>query len=65
MGQVGDTPTPDQWFKALPIITQYWFGATMVITLSVNFNIISAYQVRIVCFVDDNIPCLVSGTQLT
>jgi Derlin-2/3 len=45
MGQVGDTPGPSEMFKALPIITQYWFGATLAITLSVNFNIISAYQV--------------------
>lgn len=34
-----------QWFKSLPIITQYWFGATLLVTLSVNFKIISVYQV--------------------
>lgn len=39
------TPCLQQWFKSLPIITRYWFGATMVVTLSVNFNIISAYQI--------------------
>jgi Derlin-2/3 len=44
-GEVGDIPGPDAWFKALPIVTQYWFGATIVITLSVNFGIIDAYQI--------------------
>ncbi|KAL3916828.1 MAG: hypothetical protein SGARI_007870 [Bacillariaceae sp.] len=45
MANPGDTPGPAEMFKALPIITQYWFGATLAITLSVNFSIISAYQV--------------------
>jgi Derlin-2/3 len=44
-GGVGVPQGPDQWFKALPIITQYWFGATMLVTLSVNFQILSGYQV--------------------
>ncbi|KAG7343414.1 Der1-like family protein [Nitzschia inconspicua] len=44
-GGVGDTPGPDAWFKSLPIVTQYWFGATMVITLSTNFGIINPYQI--------------------
>jgi Derlin-2/3 len=41
---VGDAAGPDQWFKALPIVTQYWFGATMVITLGGNFGIVSPMQ---------------------
>mmetsp|Transcript_110533 Transcript_110533/g.165460 ORF Transcript_110533/g.165460 Transcript_110533/m.165460 type:complete len:282 (+) Transcript_110533:109-954(+) len=44
-GGVGDTPGPDQWFKALPFVTRCWFGATIVLTLSVNFGIISPYQI--------------------
>ena len=32
-------------FNALPIITRYWFGVTMMVTLSVNFGILSAYQI--------------------
>lgn len=44
-GGVGDTPGPDAWFKALPIVTQYWFGATIVVTLSVNFGVIDAYKI--------------------
>ena len=32
-------------FNALPIITRYWFGATMIVTLSVNFGILSPYQI--------------------
>lgn len=34
-----------QWFKSLPIVTRYWFGATMLVTLTVNFQVISAYQI--------------------
>lgn len=34
-----------QWFKSLPIITRYWFGATLLVTLSVNFKVISAFQI--------------------
>lgn len=44
-GQVGDTPGPADMFNALPIITRYWFGLTMMITLSVNFGIITPYQI--------------------
>lgn len=44
-GQVGDTPTPADYFHALPIITRCWFGATMVMTLSVNFGIVDGYHV--------------------
>jgi len=45
MGQVGDNPGPADMFNALPIITRYWFGATMLITLSVNFGILSGHQI--------------------
>mmetsp|Transcript_9991 Transcript_9991/g.13188 ORF Transcript_9991/g.13188 Transcript_9991/m.13188 type:complete len:280 (+) Transcript_9991:163-1002(+) len=45
IGGVGDAQGPDSWFKALPIITRYWFGASLVITLAVNFQIISTYSV--------------------
>ena len=41
---VADAAGPDQWFRALPIVTQYWFGATMVCTLAGNFGIISPMQ---------------------
>jgi len=44
-GGVNGPAGPDQWFKSLPIITQYWFGAAMLVTLSVNFQIISVYKV--------------------
>eukprot|EP00934_Nitzschia_sp_Nitz4_P008205 Nitzschia sp. Nitz4//scaffold166_size90379//53058//53952//NITZ4_005062-RA/size90379-augustus-gene-0.14-mRNA-1//-1//CDS//3329538211//8195//frame0 len=40
---VGDAAGPDQWFKSLPIITQYWFGATGVVTLAANFGIVNPY----------------------
>ena len=30
-----------QWFRSLPIITQYWFGLALVITLSGNLGIVS------------------------
>lgn len=45
MGGVGDPQGPDEWFKALPIVTRYWFGATLLVTLSVNFQIISPYKI--------------------
>jgi Der1-like family len=31
---------PAEWFQSLPIVTKYWFGATMVLTLSANFGVI-------------------------
>jgi len=45
MGGVGDPQGPDEWFKSLPLVTKYWFGATLLVTLSVNFQIISAYKI--------------------
>mmetsp|Transcript_14036 Transcript_14036/g.39316 ORF Transcript_14036/g.39316 Transcript_14036/m.39316 type:complete len:282 (-) Transcript_14036:890-1735(-) len=44
LGRVGDNPGPADMFNALPIITRAWFGATIMVTLSVNFKIISGYQ---------------------
>mmetsp|Transcript_11311 Transcript_11311/g.27239 ORF Transcript_11311/g.27239 Transcript_11311/m.27239 type:complete len:291 (+) Transcript_11311:107-979(+) len=44
-GGVGDPQGPDDWFKSLPIVTRYWFGATMLVTLTVNFQIISPYKI--------------------
>lgn len=41
---VADAAGPDQWFRALPIVTQYWFGSTMVLTLAGNFGIFSPMQ---------------------
>jgi Der1-like family len=35
---------PTQWFQSLPIITQYWFGATVVLTLAGNFKVIDMMQ---------------------
>jgi len=44
-GQVGGNPSPADYFKELPIITRCWFGATMVLTLSVNFGILGSSHV--------------------
>lgn len=41
---VGEAAGPDQWFKALPVVTQYWFGAALVVTLAGNFGIVSPMQ---------------------
>jgi hypothetical protein len=27
---VGDANGPQQWFESLPLVTKYWFGATIV-----------------------------------
>lgn len=43
-GQVGGTPTPADMFNQLPIITRWWLGASIILTLSVNFNIVSPYH---------------------
>jgi len=41
----GDEPghTPS-WIDSLPIITKYWFGSTLVITLLANFGVIPVYH---------------------
>lgn len=41
---VGEAPGPEQWFHSLPLVTKYWFGATVVLTLAGNFQIVSPYQ---------------------
>jgi Derlin-2/3 len=41
---VADAAGPDQWFKSLPVVTRYWFGATIAVTLAANFEIISSGQ---------------------
>eukprot|EP00536_Pseudo-nitzschia_multiseries_P017985 jgi/Psemu1/293290/fgenesh1_pg.2009_\ len=45
MGGVGDNPGPADMFNALPIITRGWFGAAILVTLSVNFGIISPFHI--------------------
>jgi Derlin-2/3 len=42
---VGDPAGPDEWFKSLPFVTQYWFGATILVTFSVNMGVFSSYQI--------------------
>lgn len=38
---VGEVQGPDAWFRDLPVLTRYWFGGSLFITLAVNFGIIS------------------------
>ena len=40
-----DDTSPDSWFKRLPTITRNWFGASVVLTLSVNFGLIDYYTI--------------------
>mmetsp|Transcript_19028 Transcript_19028/g.39080 ORF Transcript_19028/g.39080 Transcript_19028/m.39080 type:complete len:279 (+) Transcript_19028:188-1024(+) len=42
--EVGGNPTPADMFKALPVVTRYWFGATLVVTASASFKIINPIQ---------------------
>ena len=37
-------PGASEWFRSLPVITQYWFGGTVMCTLAGNFGIISPMQ---------------------
>lgn len=39
MNNVGGGPR--EWFQSLPIVTQYWFGVTIVLTLAGNFKVVS------------------------
>mmetsp|Transcript_34087 Transcript_34087/g.78615 ORF Transcript_34087/g.78615 Transcript_34087/m.78615 type:complete len:323 (-) Transcript_34087:537-1505(-) len=32
---------PQEWFQALPIITRYWFGTTLLLTLAGNLGVVS------------------------
>jgi len=42
IGGMGDQPSgPEVWFKALPLVTRFWFGGAMVTTLAGNLGIIS------------------------
>ena len=42
---INDPPGPDAWFRNLPIVTRFWLGGSMVVTLGVNFGIISGYLI--------------------
>lgn len=41
---VADAAGPEQWFKSLPIVTQYWLGATAIVTIASNFGILPVKQ---------------------
>jgi Derlin-2/3 len=41
---VNDGPGATEWFRSLPVITQYWFGGTIICTLAGNFGVISPSQ---------------------
>lgn len=43
-GEFGASPSISDMFRALPIVTRCWFGASIIVTLSANFSIISIYQ---------------------
>jgi Der1-like family len=42
--QVGDATRPEQWFRSLPIITRYWFGAVVAVTLAANVGVVRPSQ---------------------
>lgn len=44
IGGVGDAIGPEAWFRSLPIITQYWFGAVAAVTLATNFGLFDVKQ---------------------
>lgn len=41
VNQIDDTGGPQAWFKALPLVTRYWFGAALFATCAGNFGFIS------------------------
>jgi Derlin-2/3 len=43
-GQVGGQATPADMFRELPVITRWWLGASLILTLCVNLNIVNAYH---------------------
>lgn len=45
---IGDQAGPDAWFRALPVVTRYWFGGSIFCTLAVNFEIISGHLIPFV-----------------
>lgn len=49
---INEVRGPDAWFKDLPVVTRYWFGASLVTTVAVNFEVISPHLIP---FVWDNI----------
>jgi len=48
VGGVGDQVGPESWFRSLPIITRYWFGTSLAITLAGNFNLVNPHQLMFV-----------------
>lgn len=32
------------WFKALPIVTRYWFGLALIVTVSGNLGVVSPWK---------------------
>ena len=44
-GGNANPPGPDAWFKSLPLVTQYWFGGTVALTLAVNFDVIPGMKI--------------------
>ena len=42
---IGDVQGPDAWFRDLPVVTRYWFGSALFVTLAVNFGIISGHLI--------------------
>lgn len=37
---VNDGANISDWFRSIPIVTQYWFGATMALTFAGNIGIV-------------------------
>lgn len=44
VGGVGDAVGPEAWFRSLPIITRYYFGSAVLVTLGANFGLIKPNQ---------------------
>jgi len=40
-----NNPSPTDYFHALPMVTKAWWGATAILTLSVNFGVVDGYHV--------------------
>jgi hypothetical protein len=45
-GRTGDAVGPEQWFRSLPVITQYWFGSVVTLTLAGNFGVVNTYHLH-------------------
>jgi len=50
--QIDDTGGPQAWFKSLPLVTRYWFGAALLTTCAGNFGFVSPMKL---VYVWDNI----------